>query len=90
MFVYGDSFKSYCVGIIVPNKDDFLEIAKSMKIEGTFEELCKNKNMKQFLLNSIDKHCRKEGIFGFEIPKNIYLESISMVDHGCYTNTFKL
>ena len=46
MFLYGDSMQSFCVSVISPNKDAILGIAKAKNIEGSYEELCKNKEIR--------------------------------------------
>lgn len=33
---------------------------------------------------------RKYGLLGFELVKKIKLEPVSLMVHGCLTNTFKL
>lgn len=66
VFVYGDSLESYLVAIIVPNSEVFLEIAKSNNIAGTFEELCKSKEMNKIILKSLQDKGKAEGLFGFE------------------------
>jgi len=42
-YLYGDSLKSACVAIIVPDEDMLMKWAKENSISGTFAELCKNK-----------------------------------------------
>ena len=42
-YVYGDSLKSACVAIIVPDEQMLVQWAKDNSIAGNFAELCKNK-----------------------------------------------
>lgn len=49
-FLHGDSLESYCVGVIVPHKDYILKVAEEKKVEGSFEELCKNPVIKKVIL----------------------------------------
>jgi hypothetical protein len=42
-FVYGDSNQPHLVAIIVADKGFVMKFAATNNLEGTFEELCKNK-----------------------------------------------
>ncbi|PIO26080.1 hypothetical protein AB205_0067850, partial [Aquarana catesbeiana] len=43
VFVYGESLQAFLVGIVVPDPDSAVIWAKKRKLNGTYEELCKNK-----------------------------------------------
>ncbi len=42
-FLYGDSLKSCCVAIVVPDEEVLMEWAKENGHTGDFKELCDNK-----------------------------------------------
>ncbi len=42
VFHHGDSSQNYCVTVVKPRQDNFLELAKKNNINGSYEELCKN------------------------------------------------
>ncbi len=41
-FHYGNSLKSCCIGIIVPDEEPLLDWAKENGISGDFKQLCSN------------------------------------------------
>ncbi|KAJ2720245.1 medium-chain fatty acid-CoA ligase faa2 [Coemansia sp. Benny D115] len=92
-FVYGDSLQSELVAVVVPN-EEFLrrEVAKNPKLADlSFADLCKNQEVVQLMLKSINDWGRKSGLKGFEIPRNIYLESVPFtVDNDILTPTLKI
>eukprot|EP00825_Cyclidium_porcatum_P001459 TRINITY_DN10668_c0_g1_i7.p1 TRINITY_DN10668_c0_g1~~TRINITY_DN10668_c0_g1_i7.p1 ORF type:complete len:152 (+),score=44.29 TRINITY_DN10668_c0_g1_i7:247-702(+) len=90
IWLYGDSYQYYCIAFLVPNKPVFMEIAKEKKIEGTYEELCKNQKMNEIMLNALTQQGKVEGLYGFEQAKKLYIEPKSFMEHGCMTNTFKI
>lgn len=57
-------------------------MAKDNLIEGTYEELCKNQKMNEIILNSLTSQGKADGLYGFEQAKVIYLEPISLLEHG--------
>jgi len=89
IFVYGDSFESYLVGIAVPN-EGFIELAKQNGIEGSMEELCQNEELKKLLYRNMREKGKEAGLYGFEQISKIYLEPVSFLKKGCMTNTFKI
>lgn len=74
----------------MPNKSVFLDIAKENKIEGTYEELCKNPKMNDIMLQALNKQGKDEGLYGFEQAKKLYIEPKSFAEYGCMTNTMKI
>lgn len=53
IWLYGDSYQNYCLAFMVPNKAAFLEIAKENSIAGSYEELCRNKQMNEIMLKAL-------------------------------------
>ncbi|CAD8049638.1 unnamed protein product [Paramecium sonneborni] len=89
-FVYGDSSKSYCIAIIVPDKQFVLNLGAQFGINQTFEELCQNDNIIKHFLEQITKQGKLEKLNGLENIKKLYLEPVSFVTHGLTSNTLKL
>lgn len=48
------------------------------------------KEVKQALLGELNRHGKKAGLYGFELAKNIYLETGSFLAKNILTNTMKL
>lgn len=90
MFLYGDSSQNFCVAIITPVKAAIENIAKAKNIQGSQEELYKNKEVRTEFLNELNNYSKKQGIKGFEQPKNVYLEPTSFQEKNILTTTMKL
>ncbi|CAD8054344.1 unnamed protein product [Paramecium sonneborni] len=90
VFVYGDSTKSFCVAIIVPEKQYVLELANTLTISGTFEQLCANDKVNKFFIDEMVKQGKIEKLNGMENVKKIYIEPTSFIAHGLTSNTLKL
>ena len=67
-----------------------LQFAKLNNINGSYEELCENKQMRILLLKHINEIGKKGGLNSFEMAKNIHLEPIPFTDKNILTNTMKL
>uniref|UniRef100_A0A1A8L4G5 Long-chain-fatty-acid--CoA ligase n=1 Tax=Nothobranchius pienaari TaxID=704102 RepID=A0A1A8L4G5_9TELE len=66
IFVHGDSLQACLVGIVVPDPD-FLPIwAKRKGLEGSYSELCKNKDVKGAILEDILTLGKEAGLKSFE------------------------
>ncbi|GFV44669.1 long-chain-fatty-acid--CoA ligase 1 [Trichonephila clavipes] len=90
IFVHGESLQSCLVAIVVPDKEVLLSFCKEKGIEGTWEEICKNKAVKELILNSITSLGKKAGLKSFEQVKDIYIHSeMFSVDNGLLTPTLK-
>ncbi len=94
-FVYGDSFQSALVAIIVPDEEVVMKWAEDSgdaSFSGLdFNALCKSEALRATILEEIKKYAKKNGLHGFETPKAIHLESTQFsVENGLTTPTFKL
>ena len=94
-FVYGDSYQSCLVAIVVPDEDVVKQWAKESgdpTLSGlAFNQLCKSKTLRDTILKEIKALGKKNGLHGFEIPKAIHLEVEPFTaENGLTTPTFKL
>jgi long-chain acyl-CoA synthetase len=94
-FVYGDSFQNCLVAIIVPDHDPIIHWAKQQEetvlANKTFVELCRTPDLKKAILADIARLSRESGLHGFEVVRDIELESeLFTVDNDLVTPTFKL
>ncbi len=92
-FVYGDSFQSSLVAIIVPDEEPVKNWAmdKYNNSSKTMEELCKSKELHDMIMNDVKGLAKKNGLHGFETPKAIFLEANPFtVENDLITPTFKL
>jgi len=90
IFVYGDSFQTYLVGIAVPNKDNLLKLAEELGIKGTYEEICQNKQIVDAVLKDITTIGQGAKLYGFEQVKKLHIEPTSFILLGLCTPSFKL
>ncbi|XP_061100825.1 long-chain-fatty-acid--CoA ligase 1a isoform X1 [Conger conger] len=89
-FVHGDSLQACLVAIIVPDSDFLPGWAKKRGLEGSFIELCKNKELKDAILEDLVRLGKEGGLKSFEQVKDItlYPEMFS-VQNGLLTPTLK-
>ncbi|XP_068706534.1 long-chain-fatty-acid--CoA ligase 6-like isoform X2 [Montipora capricornis] len=89
-FVHGDSFRSYVVGIIVPDQEVLESWARAKKISGDFGQLCENPVVKKEILDDIIQKGKEAELNSFEQVKAISLhKDLFSVENGFLTPTFK-
>ncbi|XP_060691286.1 long-chain-fatty-acid--CoA ligase 1a isoform X1 [Hemiscyllium ocellatum] len=90
VFVHGDSLQAFLVGIVVPDPEVLPAWAQRRNITGTFEELCKNKVLKDAILANLTQIGKEAGLKSFEQVKDIALyPEMFTVQNGLLTPTFK-
>jgi long-chain acyl-CoA synthetase len=89
-FVYGDSLQHYLVGVFAPHPEPLKELAASININGSFEQLCENEQVIKKFLEEINKKGREEKLYSFELVKKAKLVPESLGVKGLLTVTFKL
>jgi len=94
-FVYGDSFQSALVAIIVPDEEVVQKWASDSgdsSLSGLgLKALCKHEALRVIIMNEIKTLAKKNGLHGFETPKAIYLEPEAFTaENDLTTPTFKL
>ena len=90
MFLHGDSAQNFCVSVVKPRKENLMELAKRNNLSGSYEDLCRNPEMKKVLIREIFDFGKKSGLNTLEQSKNIYLESSPFMEKKILTNTMKL
>jgi long-chain acyl-CoA synthetase len=96
-FVYGDSFQPSLVAIIVPDEEPTLFWAQNHQKHHTslvgksFTELCQTSELKQAIVEDIQRLSQQSNLAGFEVVKAIHLESKPFTaEDDILTPTFKL
>ena len=88
--IIAEPTKSYCVALIVPDMNKLIELAKSLNIKSTYDDLCLNPNIIIAVTEHIQNHGKKH-LEKFEIPKRIALLSDHWTpDSGLVTAAMKL
>jgi len=89
--IYGDGMQNYVVALVVPNKVRLEAMAEKLNITGSFEELCKNKDITGAVLGELNTHGKRVGLQKFELPGAVTLvEDLWTPDSGLVTAAFKL
>ncbi|TNN62289.1 Long-chain-fatty-acid--CoA ligase 1 [Liparis tanakae] len=90
VFVHGESLKACLVGIVVPDPD-FLPIwSKKKGIDGSYSELCRNKDVKNAILEDMLRLGKDAGLKSFEQVRDIALHpEMFSIQNGLLTPTLK-
>lgn len=62
MWVYGNSFESFLVGVVVPEKGPLEDWAAANGLSGGFQSLCENQKAKEHVLEELDKTARAQQV----------------------------
>ncbi|XP_009698914.1 PREDICTED: long-chain-fatty-acid--CoA ligase 6 isoform X3 [Cariama cristata] len=90
IYVHGDSLQAFLVGIVVPDSEVMPGWAKKRGFDGTYPELCKNKELQQAIMEDMVQLGKESGLHSFEQVKAIYIHSdMFSVQNGLLTPTLK-
>ncbi|XP_061584896.1 long-chain-fatty-acid--CoA ligase 1 isoform X2 [Cololabis saira] len=90
VFVHGDSLQSYAVGIVVPDREVFVDWAKERGFVGSHEELCQNPDVKNAVLEDLRAVGKEAGLKSYEQVKDLYLHpEMFSIANGLLTPTLK-
>ena len=94
IFVYGDSFQNYLVGIIVPRAETCIDFLKSKGIEATKEnvkEYYDDEDLKNNVVKQLEAFSKENGFKGFEIIRKVYLSKEEFtIQNDLITPTMKI
>jgi len=62
IFVYGDSYQTYLVAILVPNREVVMRWAEEKGLTESYEELCKNKELNETIVKDFAKLGREKNV----------------------------
>ncbi|NXH92022.1 ACSL1 ligase, partial [Edolisoma coerulescens] len=90
VFVHGESLQAFLVAIVVPDPDTLHNWAKKRGVEGSYQELCKNKDVKKYILEDMMRVGKESGLKSFEQVKDIFLHTeMFSIENGLLTPTLK-
>ncbi|KAM4836660.1 long-chain-fatty-acid--CoA ligase 1 isoform 2-T3 [Thomomys bottae] len=90
VFVHGESLQAFLVAIVVPDVEVLSSWARKKGYEGSFEALCRNKDVKKAILEDLVRLGKESGLKPFEQVKGIALHTeLFSVDNGLLTPTMK-
>ncbi|XP_036984672.2 long-chain-fatty-acid--CoA ligase 1 isoform X2 [Artibeus jamaicensis] len=90
VFVHGESLQAFLIAIVVPDIETLGLWARKRGLEGSFEELCRNKDVRKAILEDMVRIGKESGLKTFEQVKGIYLcTELFSVENGLLTPTMK-
>ncbi|KAF1565273.1 UNVERIFIED_CONTAM: Long-chain-fatty-acid--CoA ligase 1, partial [Eudyptes pachyrhynchus] len=90
VFVHGESLQAFLVAIVVPDPETLRYWAKKKGFEGSYEELCRNKDLKNHILEDMVRIGKESGLKSFEQVKDIVMHTeMFSVENGLLTPTLK-
>ncbi|CAA6653874.1 unnamed protein product [Spirodela intermedia] len=90
IWVYGDSFQSTLVAVVVPHQENTMKWAELKGYSGSFSELCSLDQLRDHILLDLKAIAEKEKLKGFEQIKGVFLDPEPFdIEKGLVTPTMK-
>jgi len=90
IWVYGNSFESFLVAVVNPNKQALERWAEEKGVSGDFNSLCENPKAKEYILGELSRVGKEKKLKGFEFIKAVHLDPEPFdMDRDLLTPTFK-
>ncbi|NXY45814.1 ACSL1 ligase, partial [Ceuthmochares aereus] len=90
VFVHGESLQAFLIAVVVPDPETLRGWAKKKGFEGSYEELCKNKDLKKHILEDMIRIGKESGLKSFEQVKDIFVHTeMFTIENGLLTPTLK-
>ncbi|VAH78001.1 unnamed protein product [Triticum turgidum subsp. durum] len=90
IWVYGNSFESFLVAVVNPNKEALESWAEANGISGDFEALCENPKAKEYILGELSKTGKEKKLKGFEFIRAVHLDPVPFdMERDLITPTYK-
>lgn len=91
VWVYGNSFESFLVAVVVPEKQAIEDWAALNSKSGDYAELCSDPKARRYIQDELNETGKKLGLRGFEMLRAVHLEPVPFsIDKDLITPTFKL
>lgn len=91
IWVYGNSFESFLVAVVVPDRQALEDWAASHNETDDFKSLCKNLKARKYILDELNSIGKTNNLRGFEMLKAVHLEPHPFdMERDLITPTFKL
>uniref|UniRef100_A0A8B9LAN1 long-chain-fatty-acid--CoA ligase n=1 Tax=Astyanax mexicanus TaxID=7994 RepID=A0A8B9LAN1_ASTMX len=89
-FLYSLLLQACLVAIVVPDPEVMPSWARKKGLDGSYEDLCKNGELKKAILEDLVRLGKASGLHSFEQVKNIYVHSdMFSIENGLLTPTLK-
>eukprot|EP00045_Choanoeca_perplexa_P008245 m.75981 g.75981 ORF g.75981 m.75981 type:complete len:670 (-) comp14416_c0_seq1:115-2124(-) len=97
IWIYGDSFHTTLVAVIVPDPETIMPWCKEHGIEGDYATAVQDPKVEEMFTSEISKMAKAERVAGFKVPRDVIVEHRIndlgqgfSTDNDCLTPTFKL
>lgn len=91
IWVYGNSFESFLVAVVVPERSALEKWAENYNLTDDFKSLCQNQKARKYVLDELNSTGQKHKLRGFEMLKAVHLEPNPFdMERDLITPTFKL
>ncbi|KDP46197.1 hypothetical protein JCGZ_10037 [Jatropha curcas] len=91
IWVYGNSFESFLVAVVVPERQPLENWAANNNFKDDFKSLCKNPKARRYILDELNSIGQKHKLKGFEMLRAVHLEPHPFdIERDLITPTFKL
>lgn len=91
IWVYGNSFESFLVAVVVPDKKALEDWAENHNVTGDFKSLCDNLKARKYILDELNNTGQNHQLKGFERLKAVHLDPNPFdIERDLVTPTFKL
>ncbi|XP_028072338.1 long chain acyl-CoA synthetase 2-like isoform X5 [Camellia sinensis] len=91
IWVYGNSFESFLVAVVVPDRKALEEWAVNNNETGDFKLLCASSKARKYILDELNSTGQKNKLRGFEMLRAVHLEPYPFdIERDLITPTFKL
>ncbi|KAJ6842151.1 long chain acyl-CoA synthetase 4-like [Iris pallida] len=90
IWVYGNSFESFLVAVVNPNKAALEHWAQENGVSGDFDTLCEDPKAKEYILGELAKVGKEKKLKGFEFIKAVHLDPVPFdMERDLLTPTYK-
>ncbi|KAM5546392.1 hypothetical protein ABKV19_002506 [Rosa sericea] len=91
IWVYGNSFESFLVAVVVPDRRALEDWAAEHHLTDDYKSLCQNLKARKYILDELNSTGQKQQLRGFELLKAVHLELNPFdIERDLMTPTFKL
>ncbi|KAL4568526.1 hypothetical protein LXL04_024140 [Taraxacum kok-saghyz] len=90
IWVYGNSFESFLVAVVNPNKESLEQWAVENGVSGDFSTICENPKTNAYILGELLRIAKEKKLTGFEIVKAVHIDVVPFdMERDLLTPTFK-
>ncbi|KAL4566672.1 hypothetical protein LXL04_030792 [Taraxacum kok-saghyz] len=90
IWVYGNSFESFLVAVVNPNKESLEQWVVENGVSGDFSTICENPKTNAYILGELLRIAKEKKLTGFEIVKAVHIDAVPFdMERDLLTPTFK-